>query len=477
MEKKVDGLIPTEEQITREDWNKRSERVKQLQEYWRTIGHVPREDVETLNAAFRDALDRFYELRSGYYELQDQQRVENEIKKKAILAKIKVHHDFDGKRPKDWTDVTNEVLALQNEWKTIGPGPIETNKSLWTEYRAECDHFFQRKSEFFKVFDEERGENLIKKTAICEKAEAVMNNEHLKDTTEILKQLQEEWKSIGPVHERYSNKLWKRFRTACDTFFDRKTAAVSASKSEFEDNMAIKLDLISQVEAIAALDNPGDHSAEFEAIAAKWKETGHVPFKQKDKINGAYRDAITQYYDKTRSRGGGGYGGGYGGGGGERRGGGGGGGERRGGGDRQGGGERRGGGDRQGGGGDRRGGNDRRDQVASNPAEDEMRKMRMKIQIIQEKVEAYETNILFISKGKSGDGLRNQIQAQIDSEKAEIEKLKKKLKDMKSAQETAKAAPVVESKAAVEETPAAPQVDAPAVEEAQSDSSESASEK
>ncbi len=471
----VDGLIPTEEQITREDWNKRSERVKQLQEYWRTIGHVPREDVETLNAAFRDALDRFYELRSGYYELQDQQRVENEIKKKAILAKIKVHHDFDGKRPKDWTDVTNEVLALQNEWKTIGPGPIETNKSLWTEYRAECDHFFQRKSEFFKVFDEERGENLIKKTAICEKAEAVMNNEHLKDTTEILKQLQEEWKSIGPVHERYSNKLWKRFRTACDTFFDRKTAAVSASKSEFEDNMAIKLDLISQVEAIAALDNPGDHSAEFEAIAAKWKETGHVPFKQKDKINGAYRDAITQYYDKTRSRGGGGYGGGYGGGGGERRGGGGG-GERRGGGDRQGGGERRGGGDRQGGGGDRRGGNDRRDQVASNPAEDEMRKMRMKIQIIQEKVEAYETNILFISKGKSGDGLRNQIQAQIDSEKAEIEKLKKKLKDMKSAQETAKAAPVVESKAAVEETPAAPQVDAPAVEEAQSDSSESASE-
>jgi hypothetical protein len=434
----VDGLIPTEEQITREDWNKRSERVKQLQEYWRTIGHVPREDVETLNAAFRDALDRFYELRSGYYELQDQQRTENEIKKKAILAKIKVYHDFEGKRPKDWTDVTNEVLAMQNEWKTIGPGPIETNKSLWTEYRAECDHFFQRKSEFFKLFDDERGENLTKKTALCERAEAIMNNENLKETTEIFKQLQEEWKATGPVHERYSNKLWKRFRTACDTFFDRKTAAVSASKNEFEDNMAIKLDLISQVEAIAALDNPGDHSAEFEAIAAKWKETGHVPFKQKDKINGAYRDAITQYYDKTRTRGGGGYGGGYGGG--ERRGGGGG-GERRGGGERQGGGDRRGGNDRQGGG-DRRGGGgggERRDQVASNPAEDEMRKMRMKIQIIQEKVEAYETNIQFISKGKSGDGLRNQIQAQIDSEKAEIEKLKKRLKDMKSEQDNAKA--------------------------------------
>ncbi|MBK9450930.1 MAG: DUF349 domain-containing protein [Bacteroidetes bacterium] len=136
-------------------------------------------------------MDRFYELRSGYYELQDQQRVENEIKKKAILAKIKVHHDFDGKRPKDWTDVTNEVLALQNEWKTIGPGPMRPTKS-GRNTAPSVTTSSNAKSEFFKVFDEERGENLIKKTAICEKAEAVMNNEHLKDTTEILKQLQEE---------------------------------------------------------------------------------------------------------------------------------------------------------------------------------------------------------------------------------------------------------------------------------------------
>jgi hypothetical protein len=430
----VESLIPEDQQTTRDEWNRRSERVKQLQEYWRTIGLVPQKDAETMNASFHDALDRFYELRSGYYELQDQQRVENEIKKKAILAKIKTYHDFDSKKPKEWTEATDEILKLQAEWKTIGPGPIETNKSLWTEYRAECDHFFHRKAEFFKHFDEERTENLAKKTAICEKAEAVMNSENLKDTTETLKKLQEEWKSIGPVHERYSNKIWKRFRTACDTFFARKSAQRSATKNESEENLTIKLDLISQLEAIAALDNPGEHADELDVIQAKWKETGHVPFKQKDKINGAYRDALNMYFDKTRGRGGDRRGGGGDrrgpGGGGDRRGGGGGGDRRSGGG----GGDRRGGG----GGGDRRGGGGR-EQSTGNPMEDEMRKIRFKIQVIQEKVDAYETNIQLISKGKSGDSLRTQIQGQIDSEKAEIEKLKQKLKDMRAAAEEAKA--------------------------------------
>jgi hypothetical protein len=431
----IERLIPVDDTTTREEWNKRSDRVKQLQEFWRTIGHVPREDHETINAAFRDVLDRFYEMRSGYYEIQDAQKGENAEKKKAILDKLKTFHDYAGKRPKDWNDVTKEILELQELWKTIGPGPVELNKELWKEYRAECDQFFARKQEFFKGFDDERGENLIKKTAICEKAEAVMNSEDFKETAEILKHLQEEWKNTGPVHDRYSNKIWKRFRTACDTFFDKKTAAQSASKSEFEENLKIKLDLISQVEAIVAADNPADHAEEFEAIQAKWKETGHVPFKQKDKINGAYRDALAIYYDKTRQRGGGGErrGGGGGFGGERRQGGGGGGGERRQGG---GGGDRRGGGG--GGGGDRRG-------STGDPVEDEMRRLRIKIQVIQEKVDSYETNILYISKGKSGDSLRAQIQGQIDHEKAEIDKIKKKIKEMKAAKEAPQTEAVVET--------------------------------
>ncbi len=400
----LDELIPTDDQTTREDWNKRSDRVKRLQESWRMIGHVPREEVEMLNSAFRDALDQFYELHSGYFLLQDDERIENEIKKRAILANIKAHHDFAGNQPKDWNDIAMEVFQYQNEWKSIGPGPIETNKNLWQEYRSECDHFFQRKSNFFKVFDDERGENLIKKTAICERAEAVIGNDDLKETAKILKQLQEEWKNIGPVHERYSNKIWKRFRTACDTFFDRKTASQNVSKNEFEENLRIKLDLISQVEAMVALDNPGDHSEEFESIQAKWKSTGHVPFKQKDIINGAYRDALSLYFEATQSRSG--YGGG----------------------------EHGSRSVRQKGQGIDGGLGKRRKLAVSDLREEELPKIRLKIQAIQENVEAYETNIQLISKGKGGDGLRAQIQSQIDSEKAEIERLKEKVKDLKNRQ-------------------------------------------
>ncbi len=465
----IEKLIPEDETTTREEWNVRSERVKQVQEFWRTMGHVPREEQEAVNAAFRDVLDRFYEMRSGYYELQDQQKGENAEKKAAILEKLKAYHDFAGPRPKEWNDVTKEILELQEQWKNIGPGPTEQNKELWKEYRAECDQFFARKQEFFKSFDDERGENLIKKTAICEKAEAVMNSEDYRETTEILKQLQEEWKNTGPVHDRYSNKIWKRFRTACDAFFERKTTAQSASKSEFDENLKIKLDLISQVEAIVASADPSVHAEEFEAIQLKWKETGHVPFKQKDKINGAYRDALAIYFDKTRQRGGagggdrrggGGFGGG--GGGGERRGGAGGGGERRGGagggGDRRGGSSGGGGGYNQGGGG-AQGGQDRRGSTGD-PVEDEMRRMRIKIQVIQEKVDSYETNILYISKGKSGDSLRAQIQGQIDHEKAEIEKIKRKIKEMKAAKE----APVVEAAVETQVEAAAEHVDAPVAE-------------
>jgi vacuolar-type H+-ATPase subunit I/STV1 len=259
----------------------------------------------------------------------------------------------------------------------------------------------------------------------------VVNSENLKEAAETLKRLQEEWKSIGPVHDRFSNKIWKRFRTACDTFFERKNAAQAASKNELEENLQIKLDLISQLEAIAALDKPGDHSEEFDAIQVKWKETGHVPFKQKDRINGAYRDALSQYFDKTRNRGGAGGNGG---------------------GDRhhsgaprnsnKGSGERRGvvsSEERRGSSAGAQGrGNDK---PTGNPATDEIRRIKTRIQTIQEKVDAYETNILLISRGKSSDSLRNQIQSQIDSEKAEIERLKKKIQDIKAAQEQAAANP------------------------------------
>ncbi len=426
----IEGLIPTDDQTTREEWGNRSTRVKQLQEYWRAIGHVPREDMEALNSSFRDVLDRFYEMRSGYYEVQDAQKGENAEKKKVLLEKLKPYSAFEGNKPKAWNDATKEILDIQQEWKAVGPGPIDVNKQLWKDYRAECDAFFNKKAAFFAAFDEERAANLAKKTTICEQAEAVMDSEDFKVTADLLKKLQAEWKDVGPVHDRYSNKIWKRFRKACDHFFEKKSAQHNANKTAFEENLKIKLDLIAQVEALAASENPKEHAAEFEAMQAKWKETGHVPFKQKDKINGAFREALSRFYDKSGL----------------------------GRGNRNGGGNRGGGYNKRGGG--------RKDASTGNPFEDEMRKLRMKIKVVQEKVEQYELNIQFISKGKSGDALRNQIQGMIDAEKATIDSAKKKIKEVKAKKEAAEKAAKAEKAAPKAEETAPVKEEAPKTEEA-----------
>lgn len=442
----VEGLIPEEEGITREDWNRRSQRVKDIQELWRSVGHVPRENVDDLNAAWRDTLDRFFEMRSSYYELQDQQRGDNALKKKDLLVKLEKFASFESNKARAWNDATKEILAIQEEWKKIGPGPLEENKQLWKDYRAACDSFFTRKGEYFKIFDEERTANLEKKIAICEKAESLQDAENWKETAVILKALQEEWKTIGAVHERHSNKVWKRFRKACDHFFERRSEAASADRKGYQENLKVKEALIARVREIVAEEKPSDFMEEFQEIQAKWKATGHVPFKVKDKVNNSFREVLGEFYDKTRGDGGGR--------------------------------NFRGGGRSYDSRGDKgRGGNDR----GGSKMENEVRKIENRIRGMEEKVTQYEINIQYISKGKSGQSLREQIQKQIDDEKKLIADLKKKRKDLKhkianppakeepkkkeEAKKEAKAeAPAAEAEAPAVETPEAPAEEAPAVE-------------
>lgn len=437
----VESLIPEEEGITREDWNRRSQRVKDIQELWRSVGHVPRENVDDLNAAWRDTLDRFFEMRSSYYELQDQQRGDNALKKKELLGKLEKFASFESGKARAWNDATKEILAIQEEWKKIGPGPLEENKQLWKDYRAACDSFFTRKGEYFKIFDEKRTANLEKKIAICEKAESLQDAENWKETAVILKALQEEWKTIGAVHERHSNKVWKRFRKACDHFFERRSEAASADRKGYQENLVIKEGLIARVREIVAEENPSDFTEEFQEIQAKWKATGHVPFKVKDKVNNAFREVLGEFYDKTRTGGGGGRN--FRGSGGGRSY------------DSRGGDKGRGGNDHGGG----------------SKMENEVRKIENRIRGMEEKVTQYEINIQYISKGKSGQSLREQIQKQIDDEKKLIADLKKKRKELKhkianppAKEEKAKPEEEAAPPAADTEAPAAEKTEAPAVE-------------
>lgn len=387
----VEKLIPAEEGTTREVWNERSQKVRALQAEWKSIGHVPREAVDEINSSYRNVLDRFYELRSGYYEVQDAAKGENAEKKRALLEQLKVYTGFQSRKAKDWNAATKAVLDIQGSWKEIGPGPMDVNKLLWKEYRSLCDKFFEEKGKFFKSFDKERGENLKRKVSICEQAEALINNENWSETAKTFKALQGEWKTIGPVHERHSNKVWKRFRKACDTFFDRRSEAMSADRQGYDENLKAKEAMIKELVALAEGDNPAGKLDRFNELQSKWKATGHVPFKLKDKINNAFKEAIGKFFEKTNLG---------------------------------------------------RGEVQRlkmeaninsigNEDARSRRIKGEMRKVRTRLSSLKEKVDQYELNIQFIAKGKKGDPLRNQIQGQIDGEKRRVEDLKKKLKDLK----------------------------------------------
>ncbi len=387
---KVDALIP-EEESSREVWNDLSSKVRAFQDEWKQAGQVPRDKVSEVNSSYRDVLDRFYETRKGYFELQDAQREDNAAKKRELLEQLKVYSDFASTKARDWNEATKTVLEIQEKWKGIGPGPLEENKVLWKEYRALCDNFFTNKGKFFKDFDQIRSENLKKKIEICEKAEALQESDDWKKTAQVLKDLQREWKTIGPVHERHSNKVWKRFRKACDTFFDRRSDAMSADRDQFSENLATKEALIKELQELGEAPDAGQRMDDFNAINTKWKATGHVPFKQKDKINNAFKEAIGNFFDKAKiSKG------------------------------------------------DARRMRMKAD-INSITNEDqrtrrikgEIRKVQGKIRAIQSEVDTYEVNILYIAKGRKGDTLRNQIQAQIDSEKARIADEKKRLKELR----------------------------------------------
>lgn len=395
----IEDMIPEESNIGRDRWNELTNKLNNLRDLWKTTGHVPRENADEVISRYRNALDLFFETRSSFYQAQDQKREENAEKKLALLEKLKPYAEYQSNKAKEWNKATDEVLAIQKEWKEIGPAPKEQNKELWKTYREICDTFFNKKGHYFKSFDEERQANLDAKEAICAKAEELAESQDWEATAAALKQLQQDWNDVGPVHQRHSNKVWKRFRAACDKFFEKRAKAKGLGADSQKENLEKKEAILKQLEELLKAEVIGDIEAEaFKNLQVEWKSIGHVPFKQKDKINAGFRELANQFYRKldetnsesrrirfeTRLEAAGGRGG------------------------------RKGGGGKRGGGG-------------GSP----ISKLNYEIREIESKIDSYETNILYIAKGKKGDALRAQIQKQIDQEKDNLKKLRAKIKELK----------------------------------------------
>ena len=273
--------------------------LQKLHQQWREIGPVAKELREDLWSRFKAASTIINKRHQEHFEGLKAKEQENLEAKTAICEQIE-NIDFQAlKSFKDWEDKNKEVIALQDKWKTIGFAPKKSNVKIFERFRAACDVYFNRKSEFYKNIKDEMEKNLELKKALCEKAEALKDSTDWKSTTEKMIALQKEWKTIGSVARKHSDAVWKRFISACDYFFEQKNKNASSQKSVEQTNLAAKKALIEKINTLDEADHD-EALAVLKGYMAEWNTIGHVPFKEKDKVYKEYHEAVDKQFDRLK---------------------------------------------------------------------------------------------------------------------------------------------------------------------------------
>lgn len=274
--------------------------LQKLHQQWREIGPVAKELREELWDRFKAASTVINKRHQQHFENLKAKEQENLVAKTVICEEIEGIDYAALQTFKDWDEKNNEVLALQQKWRTIGFTPKKHNTKIFERFRAACDVFFTKKTEFYKSIKAEMEKNLEKKRALCEKAEALKDSTDWKGTTEKMIALQKEWKTIGQVTRRHSDSIWKRFITACDYFFDNKNKNVSSQKSEEQTNLEAKKALIEKVKTMDESLDTEEAITTLKEWIAEWNEIGHVPFKEKDKVYKAFHEAVDAQFDRLK---------------------------------------------------------------------------------------------------------------------------------------------------------------------------------
>jgi hypothetical protein len=351
-------------------------KLQEMHEQWRIIGPVAPSVREEIWARFKAASTEINKRHQEHFEQLKAQEHANEVGKTAICEKVEAIDLSQINSVKGWDDATKVILAFQEEWRKLGFASKRVNTQLFERFRQSCDNFFNQKAEYFKSIRGEQNENLQKKLALCEKAEALSTSTEWRKTTDQLVALQNEWKTIGPAPRKNSQQVWERFKSACDAFFKAKEEAVggerAAERANFEKKQEIILALSNLKDDIenATVKNVRD-------LMNKWAEIGHVPFKEKDKLQAKYKELIDFFYEKLDMKG-------------QRR---------------------------------------RFDNIKErvNNIKDS-NTLQRKLERLMMDLKTYENNLGFLNaKSKSGNGLVALMQSKMDDLKKEIEELKKRI--------------------------------------------------
>lgn len=275
--------------------------LKKYQEDWRVIGPVPAESNEDIWNRFKHECDKIFEMIKAFQEEADRKREENLAAKKELLAGALEFANFNSTRIKEWLAKSTEINELMEKWKAIGMVPMKVRETIWNDFKNARNQFYNNKNTFFKALHAERDKNLKAKTALCEKAEAIVANViDLNRQTDEIKRLQEDWKKIGPVHEKISDAIWKRFRGTCDAFFEKKSQHYAGQVEEQKKNLEIKNEIIAKLEALLEKEDGANIIHELKAIQDEWNNTGFVPMNAKEAVSKKYSEINDKVFQKFR---------------------------------------------------------------------------------------------------------------------------------------------------------------------------------
>lgn len=290
-------LCEKAEKLEGEDIKEAIKQLNELHEEFKHLGPVPKEDQEAVWKRFKTASDAVYARRKEYYESLKEDLKMNQMAKESLAEKVQMFVSFDSEKISDWNHKTKEILELQKQWEAIGGLPRETakkiNKQFWSAFKT----FFNHKGQFFKKIEKARQENLKLKEELVAQAEALKDSEDFAQTAEKLKELQRNWKDIGPVPEKFRNEIYNKFKAACDHFFNRKRQGENSQEKDYVENLKKKEALCEEIEKMTA-DNAVDLD-KLDDILEEWGKIGFVPKHDIKRIQERYLDAISGAAEKT----------------------------------------------------------------------------------------------------------------------------------------------------------------------------------
>ena len=355
--------------------------LQKLHQEFRETGPVAKEQREEIWNRFKAASTTINKRHQDFFLGRKQEEEENLTKKTNLCEQVEALNFESLSTMAEWDAMSQLVIGMQNEWKTVGFTPRKQNQAIFERFRTACDRFFTAKAHYFRSLRETLADNLAQKTALCQRAEELKDSTDWSNTTNAFVALQAEWKKIGPVAHKVSDAVWKRFNTACNAFFDRKKEANSGVHEEEQANLTKKLDVIARLQQLADEGSEQLQQA-VKALQAEWAAIGHVPFRKKEKIYRTYRTLCDKIYETVH----------------------------------------------------REAGRRRVDNIARRAAQNggsELQRLQRAYETKKAEIQTYETNLTFLnSKSKAGNSLVADIERRIQTLRNDLEIIAEKIKEV-----------------------------------------------